>query len=463
MSHPASHSIRIDDQLFPISELTEFGFTAGSSFPLHAVHGQLLLGDSELETDFYVRHERQPHCFVFSNVSTEQREQVRLYLAKQNEVLETSNPDSVANDSPDPVAPKVTAAGEKVDIRKEADIRKDLEDIKETTSSLASRITQPAQSVASGTETPRTEAPRTETPSRSEPRPSSSPRPPRPTTRSRPEPVVTRSTGAAAHSEHKPARRKKLWIVLPWLLVAGLLANKFWPDGSKNGSIAVSPSAQGEITQVLVGNGDKIKKGDLLVQLSQQPTESQVSSLVGELELAAANLKAAEESLAACKKKIKLIDTARSTKLAAAEKERAAAAKELAIAKQGVDRVRPFFESGSISQIEFERIEMTMLAANKKWLEKDNKVENLQFAIKAAESKILVDGNKVSDELAQLEIQYELAHTKHDLLKKQSQATQAGATLCIYAPCDGEVKKIARKVGDFVKTDDNLIYVKQTH
>jgi len=267
------------------------------------------------------------------------------------------------------------------------------------------------------------------------------------------EPTVANSTSP------RTTRMKRLLLILPWLLVAGLLANKFWP--TDRDSIAVHPSAQGEITQVLVGNGDKIEKGDLLLQLSQQPPESQVADLAGQLELSAANLLAAQKSLKAHQQKMALIESKREMDLRAAEAELESAAEAQVVAQATVDRIRPFMKSGAVSKIEFERIEMTLLAANAASLEKANLVENLQFAIKAAKSKILVEANDVSDKLAQLEIQLEQAQAKHKHLENLVQSKRTGATLSIYAPCGGEVCSVQKKVGDFVQTDDQVLLLKQ--
>ena len=428
MSHK-SQIVRIDGQSFTISDLTEFGFTAPAGFPAESNHGDLVFGADEIDVDFYVRHKNGPlvYCY-FLNMSPGNRERIR-HLLSQSAPQKTAQPVTTPASAPVSIAPSVAVKRETTHASPD-----------KSGSPQVAPTTPPAPSSTSVEQ---------------------------PLLSSRPVQVssgVSETVSGSSRTVSKNSSTlKRALFVLPLILGAGFLVGKFWPSGSgATNRVAISPSVQGTITQVLVDQGDKVKEGDILLQLGQQPPESQVSELANQLELSQAQLEAAEKSLAVHREKMEIITAKRVMELRAAQTEVEVLAKAKTESQKTVDRIRPYRESGAVSQVEFERIEMDFIQANARWIEKTNLVEQIQFAIKAADSKILVEAKEVSDKLAQLEIKYELAQAKHAQLEKQANSQRTGKTLNVCAPCDGEVFKIEYQVGDFVKSDAQMLYLKQS-
>ena len=455
-----SQLVRVDGQSFPISDLTEFGFAADASFPSNTSGGELVLGSVEIDVEFAARHKSEPLTYYhFLNRSPENREKFKQILTHlESETAAELKAEKETNSAPTAAMPLAAVAPpvEKNEKNEEKQLaeRKVLEPVGAEAASVqeTNRIT-PSENHSN--------VPKA-VPLNSRTASSNSVKQSRRSESTENRSDVSRIARGDSNAASKKSSKSKKWLlILPLLLGAGFLLAKFWPGGGGN-RVAITPSVQGTITQVLVDRGATVKEGDLLLQLGEQPPESQVAELKSQLEASQIELEAVEKSLAVHREKMQLITDKRVLELKAAKAEVAIAAEAKLESKKTIDRIRPYKESGAVSQVEFEEIEMVFIEANGKWVEKSNLVEKIQFAIKAAESNILVEAQEVNDELAQLEIQYELALAKHAELEKQVGSKQPGQTVNIYAPCDGKVSKIENQVGDFVKSDARMLYLEQS-
>ena len=443
--------IRINNQSFPVSELTEFGFRADQDFPAKAEGGKFVSGSVEIDVQFLARHQSEQHTYyVFANLAPEDRKKIKQCVKEFISIARTRIEKKIeaAKAAPASVVSKLAAgAGHAVEqplpekpVGEHASPDNTLP--QQETLRIASCTSDPAEPQAT-----RAESNAPSTPVAQPPRSSRSDQ--------------SHSRGSNTSLRESSMLKKSLFI-LPFVLVGLFLLAKFWQGGSGS-HVAVSPTEQGKITQVLVEHGDQIKEGDLLFQVSQQPCATRIAELGEQLELLQAELVAAEKSLAVHQKKMDLITAKRTIELESAQAEVDVADKAKQETQKTVDRVRPYKESGAVSQVEFERIEVAFLQANAKWIEKNNLLKNLQFAHDAAEAKILVESNGINDKLAQLQIQHDLVRAKYDQLEKQLQSKKAGTTLNVYAPCDGQVSRVKKGIGDFVKIDEQMLYLKQTH
>ena len=443
--------IRINDQSFPVSELTEFGFRADRNFPAQAKGGKFVSGSVEIDVQFIARHQSEQHTYyVFSNLASEDRKKIKACVKEAISIARTRVEKKIEATKAPVVSHTAVGRGRVAEQPSP----------QETAGEHASTDTPSEEEtirIASGT-SGSTESQAVHAESSAESSAASTPVVPPPRSSG---PAQSHS-GVSNTSLKEPSMLKKSLFILPFVLGGLFLLVKFWWVGNEN-HVAVSPTEQGEITQVLVEHGDQIKEGDLLFQVCQKPCAAHVAELNEQLELLQAELVAAEKSLAVHQKKMDLITAKRTMELEAAQAEVDVAAKAKQETQKTVDRVKPYRESGAVSQVEFERIEAAFLQANAKWIEKSNLLKNLQFAHEAAEAKILVESNGINDKLAQLEIQHDLVRAKHDQLEKQIQGKQAGTTLNVYAPCDGQISRVKKGIGDFVKTDEQMLFLKQTH
>ena len=128
-----------------------------------------------------------------------------------------------------------------------------------------------------------------------------------------PEEVLSRAPAATATPPQPPAatppvRRYRKWLVLAGTVAALAVAGYFLvpfvdtavntvstDDAYVNGHVTyVAPRVTGQVKKVLVDDNQRVKKGDVLVQLDKEPFEVQVALKRAAVRTAEANLTAAE-------------------------------------------------------------------------------------------------------------------------------------------------------------------------
>jgi membrane fusion protein (multidrug efflux system) len=88
------------------------------------------------------------------------------------------------------------------------------------------------------------------------------------------------------------------YFLVPWVLTA--LKTVSTDDAYVNGHVTfVAPRVGGQVTEVLVDDNYRVKKGDLLVQLDKEPYEVQVAIKEAAVEVAETNLEAAQAQVRA--------------------------------------------------------------------------------------------------------------------------------------------------------------------
>jgi membrane fusion protein (multidrug efflux system) len=128
-----------------------------------------------------------------------------------------------------------------------------------------------------------------------------------------PKEVRTQAPAAPAHPPQspvatRPAHRSRKWLLLAGAVVALAVGGHFlvpWvetvlntvstDDAYVNGHVTnVAPRVSGQVARVLVDDNQRVKKGDLLVQLDREPFQVQVALKRAAVQVAAANLVTAE-------------------------------------------------------------------------------------------------------------------------------------------------------------------------
>jgi membrane fusion protein (multidrug efflux system) len=124
---------------------------------------------------------------------------------------------------------------------------------------------------------------------------------------SHPEAPATSTTNAPPVATPPPNPRRK-WLILAGIVVAAAVAGYFlvpWiettlntestDDAYVNGHVTyVAPRITGQVKRVVAENNMRVKKGDLLVQLDKEPFQVQVALKQAAVQVAEANLAAAE-------------------------------------------------------------------------------------------------------------------------------------------------------------------------
>jgi membrane fusion protein (multidrug efflux system) len=84
-----------------------------------------------------------------------------------------------------------------------------------------------------------------------------------------------------------------LWFGIPWIRFA--LSTVSTDDAFVNGHATfVAPRVHGQVSRVLVDDNNRVKKGDVLVQLDKEPFQDAVAVKTAAVDIAQANLEAAK-------------------------------------------------------------------------------------------------------------------------------------------------------------------------
>lgn len=114
------------------------------------------------------------------------------------------------------------------------------------------------------------------------------------------------SSGSNPSTSHQPIRRRR-WLLgvaaalllavilvfgIPWVRLA--LATVSTDDAFVNGHVTfVAPRVRGQVARVLVDDNNRVRKGDLLVELDKQPFQAEVAVKKAAVDTAQADLQAA--------------------------------------------------------------------------------------------------------------------------------------------------------------------------
>src|SRR5262245_24735817 len=104
--------------------------------------------------------------------------------------------------------------------------------------------------------------------------------------------------------QHRARRRIVLWIVIAVALLIALLMGIPWlhevlttvstDDAYVNGHVTlVAPRVSGQVARVLVDDNNRVRRGDVLVQLDREPFQVQVSVAQSAVDAARSDLVAA--------------------------------------------------------------------------------------------------------------------------------------------------------------------------
>jgi membrane fusion protein (multidrug efflux system) len=264
----------------------------------------------------------------------------------------------------------------------------------------------------------------------------------------------TNQEGAAPKGKSSFWRRPSVMVIgtliLGGLLYYGLsyfaegLVHESTDDAFLDGDVvSVAPKVGGQIKRVCAENNQKVKAGDLLVEIDPR-------DLAVLLDLKKAGLAAAQANVELLKANVELrqaqIDTAKATaKVSAAQVAAVQATADRAAAD--LKRARELIQDHTISPQEFDSAQAAGAAA--------------QADLKAALEKAASDQSKVAEATAQLET------ARKSLESGEAQSGQAQADLKaaelnvsytrITAPEDGYVTKKAIQSGDYTQVGQRLL------
>ena len=219
--------------------------------------------------------------------------------------------------------------------------------------------------------------------------------------------------------------------------------------------LPVTVKAEGEVVELLVAEGDTVKKGDVLMRLENPSMQIEKNKLADQLATAKAKMNGLKRQLDSNEKRMKLADEKLTLDLVVAESKLEAATENLEVAKFNHNRMKPAFDSGAVTTLEFEVVRQELLAAKANKMTAENAVKQIEFAKNSLKDNILIIGAKFDDENGRLKSELEVATAEQ---KEHESALAAAndqlANLNVKTPRDGTVSAVYRQVGELVKVAD---------
>lgn len=211
--------------------------------------------------------------------------------------------------------------------------------------------------------------------------------------------------------------------------------------------VALAPRVDGRIVKIAKQEGDRVKQGDLIVQLQLDREQGEVDAAVADVNIQRANLSNAEAELRAATAEVASAEATVERSRADLRQQEA----ELELAQTNLERTKFLVKEGAQSN---QTLDNRTKDVNTAQAQRDA----LLAALNASQKALNASRERVSSAQAAVD--------REQAALNQSQARVAVATQNldynrIVAPIDGTIANIVPKVGDYVQAGDNLTTITQ--
>jgi len=224
--------------------------------------------------------------------------------------------------------------------------------------------------------------------------------------------------------------------------------------------IPVNARVAGEITEVFFDDGERVKKGDVLMQLRNPDVEFNYRHFGAQRDAAKAKHKALQIELDGYQRKLGIAAKKLDLDMKVAKSKLAHAQKMVSMFGSAIKRLQPGIQSGSITQLEFDEVDAQLAAAVAAADAQTMEMESIELARSAISSEVLILGNRVNDEMGRIRSDLADAKAEYEQFKTLADlAEQQASQLEIRAPRDGSVHARYRQKGEFLKAADEAIAI----
>ena len=258
-------------------------------------------------------------------------------------------------------------------------------------------------------------------------------------------------------------RRRALLLTVAVALVMGAIFGTRWlhyyfthastDDARVKGDlIAVSPTVQGKIRLLLIQEGDRVEKGQLIAQLREEDYQAQVDVASGAVRAIEGKLREAEADLALVQEKTQKKVAEATASLSAAQARQDEAEASLRQASLDCERVRKLYGSETVSATEMDRA---------------------QAGFDLARARVEVAKEEINENQAKLQIAE--ANTIEVILKQQRVESVKGrleearsalraaklklAHTTVTSPINGVVAKKVSNIGEVIKPGQTIAVI----
>lgn len=222
--------------------------------------------------------------------------------------------------------------------------------------------------------------------------------------------------------------------------------------------IPINAKVEGEIAEVFFSAGDQVRKGDVLLRLSNPEIDSENQQLAAGMATANSKVSALTKQRDLFVAKLKFASKKLELEKEVAISELDAAMNSRASAKAAYERLAPFVRDGAVTQLELDEVESMFRAHEANCIAKENLIKQIDFSKDAASKNLLILGDRLDDELGKIEADLEIAQAEAKELKQvYTWALQRQKELEVVAPRDGLIYVNYRQKGEFIKVADELV------
>ncbi len=211
--------------------------------------------------------------------------------------------------------------------------------------------------------------------------------------------------------------------------------------------VNLAPRTDGRIVNIAKQEGDRVKKGDLIVQLQLTREQGEVSAAVSDVNIQKANLSNAQAALRAAEADVSSAEAAVERSKADLREQEA----ELELAQANIERTKFLVKQGAQSQQDLDDRTRDLNGA---------KAQNdaLQAALNASEKSLNASRERVEAARATINREKAALHRAQVRVDIQRENLEFNR---IVAPIDGVVGNIVPKAGDYVEAGDILTVITQ--
>ena len=224
--------------------------------------------------------------------------------------------------------------------------------------------------------------------------------------------------------------------------------------------VPVNARVGGEIAEVYFTEGQIVKKGEMLVRLSNPTMEFEYQQYVAQRDAATRKVAALEQELKSYRvkmkiaaKKLDLDSKVAQSKVSQQEKLRSTYASAL-------QRLSKGYQSGAITQLEYGEVEAQVAAADAAVDAAKLEMESIRLAKAAIDSDLLILGDSMNDEAGRIRSNLEVARGELEQFTKLAElAAGQKKQLEIRSPRYGQILAGYKQAGQFLKIADEVVAI----
>ena len=224
-------------------------------------------------------------------------------------------------------------------------------------------------------------------------------------------------------------------------------SSEFLGNLEAKNKVTLAPRVEGRIVQIAVQEGDRVKKGQLIVQLQQTREEAEVNASISDVNISQANLTNAQAQVKTAEAEVARIEAQVEQSKADLRRQEA----EVSLAKANIERAKFLVKEGAASQQSLDDRTRDLEAAIAQR-------EALKQALNANNKALIAAKERVSAALANVE------REKAALTQAQARVRVASENLGfnrIVSPIDGIISNIIPKTGDYLEAGDTITTITQ--